>query len=226
MKKKTTVGLLCLIMAMSITAGCANSTNTNKTDTNKPTEAVSEITTTENNTTVNNEPTAEISTEYITEITTNPPTDNVTEVPTDDIYEFVDESVTNPTVAPADKPTDNTLTITPANITPEELVGTWLPLTAVDVADGKELHLEQLFGSSYRQYGGSLTIKENGNFTIGMGAAIIDGKSSGTFTLSDFNLLVTYKNQSVDTYLYIPSFQGKEVIKVQINNAYVYFYRS
>ena len=69
MKKKTTAGLLCLIIAMSITAGCANSTNTNKTDTNKPTEAVSEITTTENNTTVNNEPTAEISTEYITEIT-------------------------------------------------------------------------------------------------------------------------------------------------------------
>lgn len=226
MKKKTTAVLFCLIMAMSITAGCTNNTNSNKTDTQKPTEVVSENTTNENSTIVNNEPTTEISTEHTTEITTNPPTDNVTEVPTDDIYEFVDESVTNPTIEPVTKPTDSTPAITPADITPEELVGTWLPLTAVDVADGKELHLGQLFGSSYRQYGGSLIIKENGNFTIGMGAAIIEGKSSGTFTLSDFNLLVTYKNQSVDTYLYIPSFQGKEVIKVQINNAYVYFYKS
>jgi phenylpyruvate tautomerase PptA (4-oxalocrotonate tautomerase family) len=167
--------------------------------------------------------------EEITEQSTEPtvPTESATDIVINEVeegtFEFVDETVTNPTVAPMETP-DESATAS-AEVTPGSLAGTWKPLMAVSVADGKETPFGQIYGSSFREYGGSLVIAEDASFTISMGASITQNKGSGTFTMSQYNLLVTYLDGSVDTYLYIPKYQNHEVIKTQLNDYYVYFYK-
>ncbi len=139
-------------------------------------------------------------------------------------FVYVDETVTNPTVAPIDIPEDEEATAL-TEVTPQELAGTWMPLVATTVADGTEVPFSQAFGSAYSQYGGSLVIAEDASFTISMGASIIEAKSSGTFTISQNNLLVTYSGGDVDTFLYIPKYRNQQVIKTQIGSNYVYFYK-
>ena len=222
MKKKTMAILSCIILASAFTTIGCNNTVSKPTSTQQPTEAATAATEDSTIQQATGKATLQVPTDAVTDFATEEPTADIT----DYIYEFVDETVTNPTVAPIEETTNDHSVIIPSDITADDLIGNWKPLTAVSVTDGKELSFESLFGSSYGQYGGSLVIREDANFTIGMGAAIPEKKSSGTFTLSDFNLLVTYNDKSVDTYLYIPSFQGKQVIKTQINNAYVYFYKA
>lgn len=139
-------------------------------------------------------------------------------------YEFVDETVTNPTVAPYETENSESETTT-SEVTVEGLKGSWKPLIVTSVADGKELNFNQAFGSAYSQYGGSLEISDKGSFTLSMGASVKEANSKGTFTLSENNLIVTYSDGSPDTFLYIPQYQNHQVIKTQIDNFYVYFYK-
>lgn len=61
----------------------------------------------------------------------------------DDSYEFVDETVSNPTVAPIEiqEPDE---TDSSANITEKDLTGTWKPLIATSVADSKEVPFQDI----------------------------------------------------------------------------------
>lgn len=229
MSKKISAILACIMLTATLTTGCSNNTNSPVSGTENSTEASTtaptNATTFATDNVLSESATTNEATTQVLEVATNDTIEVITEAPTDniteDVYEFVDETVTNPTVAPIESTPESD--VTNVNITADDLVGEWKPLMAVKVSDGKEVDFNTLFGSSYREYGGKLAITENGNFTISMGAAIIEAKGSGTFQLSDNNLLVTYKGGAVDTYLYIPNYQGKEVIKVQINNAYIYF---
>lgn len=164
-----------------------------------------------------------------TDDTTAPATELVTDVVADEegTFAYVDETVTNPTVAPIEVPEESTEDdVMPlADITPDMLAGSWKPLIALNVADSTEVPFSQAFGSAYSQYGGSLVIADDASFTISMGASIIEAKSSGTFTMSQNNLLVTYTDGSVDTFLYIPQYRNQEVIKTQVGSTYVYFYK-
>lgn len=229
MNKKISAILACIMLTTALTTGCSSNTNLpssgTENSTEAPTKAETNATTSATDNALSESATTNETTTQALEVTTNDTIEAITEAPTnnttEDVYEFVDETVTNPTIAPIENTPQSDGTN--VNITADDLIGEWKPLMAVKVSDGKEVDFNTLFGSSYREYGGKLVVTENGNFTISMGAAIIEAKGSGTFQLSDNNLLVTYKGGAVDTYLYIPDYQGKEVIKVQINNAYIYF---
>lgn len=141
--------------------------------------------------------------------------------PTEADTSDTDETVKNPTAAPIAVP-DSPSSVT---VTAEDLVGTWKPLMAAAVSNSKEVPFQDVFGSSFTESGGSLVISADGSFNINMGASIKESKTKGTFTTSKNYLLVKYNDNSTDTFLYIPDYQSKEVIKAQINSYYIYFYK-
>ncbi len=141
--------------------------------------------------------------------------------PTEADTSDTDETVKNPTAAPIAVP-DSPSSVT---VTAEDLVGTWKPLMAAAVSNSKEVTFQDVFGSSFTESGGSLVISADGSFNINMGASIKESKTKGTFTTSKNYLLVKYSDNSTDTFLYIPDYQSKEVIKAQINSYYIYFYK-
>ncbi len=223
-KKIITLLIGCAMLSTLAMTGC--DTNTPSTTNNDQATTVTDSSTNEGETaSTTTEETIEQTTEQATETTV--PTESATEIIMNEVeegtFEYTDETVTNPTVAPIETP-DESATAS-AEVTPEYLAGTWKPLIAVSVADGKEASFGQIYGSSYREYGGSLVIAEDSSFTISMGASITENKGKGTFTMSQNNLLVTYLDGSADTYLYIPKYQNKEVIKTQLNDYYIYFYK-
>lgn len=226
-KKIITILIGCAMLSAIAMTGC--DTETPSTINNEQATAVTDSSTSENETeNTENTETQEVieeTTEQATDSTA--PTESASEIIMNEVeegtFEFVDETVTNPTVAPMETP-DESATAS-AEVTAEALAGTWKPLMAVSVADGKETPFGEIYGSSFREYGGSLVIAEDSSFTISMGAAITKNKGNGTFTMSQYNLLVTYLDGSVDTYLYIPKYQNHEVIKTQLNDYYVYFYK-
>ena len=141
--------------------------------------------------------------------------------PTEADTSDTDETVKNPTAAPIAVP-DSPSSVT---VTAEDLDGTWKPLMAAAVSNSKEVTFQDVFGSSFTESGGSLVISADGSFNINMGASIKESKTKGTFTTSKNYLLVKYSDNSTDTFLYIPDYQSKEVIKAQINSYYIYFYK-
>mgnify|MGYP004600057581 CR=1 FL=1 len=147
--------------------------------------------------------------------------DKSSTAPTEADTSDTDETVKNPTAAPIAVP-DSPSSVT---VTTEDLVGTWKPLMAAAVSNSKEVPFQDVFGSSFTESGGSLVISADGSFNINMGASIKESKTKGTFTTSKNYLLVKYSDNSTDTFLYIPDYQSKEVIKAQINSYYIYFYK-
>ncbi len=135
-------------------------------------------------------------------------------------YEFVDSTPTNPTVRPYEIPQKS------VDLSLSDFKGNWKPLMATQVSDNREIALNKAFGMVYLDEGGLFTADENGNFTLKVGVAVDEGKSKGKFTLSDNHLLVTYSDGTPDTFLYIPSYQNCQVVKVQVNSYYVYFYKT
>ncbi len=228
-KKLVAILIGCAMLSSVAMTGCVsidiNKNNQDNSATQESTENAENIENIENTESIEitEQPTADTTTEA-TEVAPTEATEDV--IPEEEgTFVYVDETVTNPTAAPVDIPeNDESITIL-TDVTPESLAGTWKPLVATSVADGTEVPFGMIFGSSYSQYGGSLVIAEDGSFTISMGAAIIEAKSKGTFTMSQNNMLVTYSDDSVDTYLYIPQYRNHEVIKTQINQHYVYFYK-
>lgn len=218
-KRILAILISCTMLSAVALTGCDFDTADESNTT--PTESTTAEAT--DNTTENTETPSETTSEQ--DATETAPTESESEPilveDEDATFEYVDETVTNPTVAPIVIPEDDNTTR--ANITATTLAGNWKPLIALTVADGQERPFQEIFGSSFRDYGGSLVIAEDSTFTISMGAAIIRDKSMGTFTISQNNLLVTYADGSVDTYLYIPNYQNQQVIKTQIGEHYVYF---
>lgn len=235
MKKFITLLISCAMLSTIFLGGCAEE-NTDESENNS--SAISQTTSsvsTENEKTSEDE---ENITSKESEVETN--SNTIESVPSEssqnqdgevivdetahETYEFVDETVTNPTVAPYG--TENSEGGTTPEITVESFKGSWKPLIVTSVADGKELNFNQAFGSAYSQYGGSLEISDKGSFTLSMGASVKEANSKGSFTLSENNLIVTYSDGSPDTFLYIPQYQNHQVIKTQIDNFYVYFYKA
>lgn len=227
-KKMMTIIIGCAILATAVLAGCGEDVpNTQNSGINS---SVTENSGTENGsadtavtTASENSSTAGAGDTVATESDENG--EIIVDDTAHDEYEFVDETVTNPTVAPYEVSTENENAKTVNDITVDSLAGSWNPLVVTNVSDGKELGFTEAFGSAYSKYGGFLEIEEGGSFTISMGAAIKGGRTNGTFTLSQYNMLVTYEDGSTDTFLYIPDYQNHEVIKTQIDSYYVYFYK-
>lgn len=237
MKNKITALIICSILTTGIISGCgceakepASATETTAAATAaKATEAATPSATKKAATSPTQAPTsaaAAASTEKSTfsveegdsfEFSDDKNSTAPTEADTSD----TDETVKNPTAAPIAVP-DSPSSVT---VTAEELVGTWKPLMAAAVSNSKEVPFQDVFGSSFTESGGSLIISADGSFNINMGASIKESKTKGTFTTSKNYLLVKYSDNSTDTFLYIPDYQSKEVIKAQINSYYIYFYK-
>lgn len=234
MKKMITLIISCAMLSAIFISGCAEESTVNSGSVgNDTSQTTSSITAEEDETGASGadivEKDANESTDsnIVDSTPTESPQNDDGEIIVDDeahdTYEFVDETVTNPTVATYE--IENPDTEVDSEVTAESLKGLWEPLVVTSVADGKELNFNLAFGSAYSQYGGSLEILDDGNFTLSMGAAVKEANSKGTFTLSGNNLLVTYSDESTDTFLYIPKYQNHQVIKTQIGSFYVYFYK-
>lgn len=236
MKRKITALIICGILTAGVISGCGceakeQASATNSTAGTQATEATKQSAT-KNATAPTQAPTS--TTSATTAVSTEKSTFTVEEgdkfefsddsnnaVPTEADTSDSDETVKNPTAAPIDVP-DSPSTVT---VTAEGLAGTWKPLMATTVSDSKEVTFQEIFGSSFTESGGSLVISADGSFNINMGASIKESKTKGTFTTSKNYLLVKYSDNSTDTFLYIPRYQNKEVIKAQINSYYIYFYK-
>lgn len=235
MKKIITLLIGCAMLSAVFLGGCTEE-NTAESENNssavsqttssvlaedeKTSENGENITSKESETETNSNETASASSES----TRNEDGEVIVDETAHETYEFVDETVTNPTVASYE--TESSESGTASEVTVEDLKGSWKPLIVTSVADGKEINFNQAFGSAYSQYGGSLEISDEGSFTLSMGASVKEANSKGSFTLSENNLIVTYSDGSPDTFLYIPKYQNHQVIKTQIDNFYVYFYKA
>lgn len=224
-KRILTILISCAMLSAVALTGCGNDSAV--TDDNSKASATVETSVTDSEASDNTSEQTDIQTEVQSDEEATAPTDTGDEITLledeEGTFVYEDETVTNPTVAPIDLPDESATSS--AEITATTLAGTWKPLMAVSVADNQEVPFTQIYGSSYSQYGGALVIAEDSSFTISMGAAITQAKGTGTFTISQNNLLVTYADGSVDTYLYIPQYQNQEVIKTQLNDYYIYFYK-
>lgn len=234
MKNKITALIICSILTAGIISGCGceaeeQTSVTNTTSVTQTTEATKQSAT-KKATAPTQAPTSAATTAASTEKSTFSveegdsfefSDDKNSTAPTEADTSDTDETVKNPTAAPIAVP-DSPSSVT---VTAEDLAGTWKPLMATTVSDSKEVPFQDVFGSSFTESGGSLVISADGSFNINMGASIKESKTKGTFTTSKNYLLVKYSDNSTDTFLYIPDYQSKEVIKAQINSYYIYFYK-
>lgn len=212
------------IITSVLLCGCNSDKATNNATSQATTEAVTDsVSATESTTFTSTQANA---TEVITEVQTEKSTALQTEASTeekiidiDEIahenYEFVDETVTNPTVTLKE---DNS-TIDSSKT--ENLAGDWNVLEVVTVADSKILSTKEAFGSAYSNDSFLLKIADDNSFTLNLG----NETKKGTYTVSGNNLIVTYDNNEPDTFLYISKFENKETIKVQFRDLYIYFAR-
>lgn len=238
MKNKITALIICSILTTGIISGCGCEAKepTSATETTaaataaQATEAATPSATKKAATTPTQAPTSAATAAASTEKSTFSveegdsfefSDDKNNTAPTEADTSDTDETVKNPTAAPIAVP-DSPSSVT---VTAEDLVGTWKPLMAAAVSNSKEVTFQDVFGSSFTESGGSLVISADGSFNINMGASIKESKTKGIFTTSKNYLLVKYSDNSTDTFLYIPDYQSKEVIKAQINSYYIYFYK-
>ena len=234
MKNKIAALIICSILTAGIISGCGceaeeQTSVTNTTSVTQTTEATKQSAT-KKATAPTQAPTSAATAAASTEKSTFSveegdsfefSDDKSSTAPTEADTSDTDETVKNPTAAPIAVP-DSPSSVT---VTAEDLAGTWKPLMATTVSDSKEVPFQDVFGSSFTESGGSLVISADGSFNINMGASIKESKTEGTFTTSKNYLLVKYSDNSTDTFLYIPDYQSKEVIKAQIHSYYIYFYK-
>ncbi|MBQ7522706.1 MAG: hypothetical protein IJU14_07510 [Clostridia bacterium] len=128
-------------------------------------------------------------------------------------YEFADTSAPSENQSAPKKASELTIA---------DFKGEWLPLIATCVADSQEIALSEAFKTIDNEKDILLSIDEKGNFTLKIGKTVKEGK----FTISDYNLVVTYSDSSPDTFLYIPDYRNYQTIKMQADNYYIYFYNS
>ena len=95
------------------------------------------------------------------------------------------------------------------------------PYKAVD-ADGSEVALSQVYGSSYTTYGGSLTF-EGKKFDLNVGAS--NGKTAGTYEMGeDSKLTLNYDSGKIVSGEIVSVAEGVvEEIMLEQSDYYVYF---
>ncbi len=80
-----------------------------------------------------------------------------------------------------------------------KLLSSYAPVRAFD-SDGNEVSVQFVYGSSYRDYGGSLCFKEDGTFTTFIGAFGNVNNESGKYRIvSDTEIEMVYNNDTIET---------------------------
>lgn len=79
-----------------------------------------------------------------------------------------------------------------------KLLSSYAPTKALD-ADGNTVDISSVYGSSYRDYGGSLCFEEDGTFTTFIGAFGNVNNESGTYKIiSDTQIEMLYNNDTTE----------------------------
>lgn len=79
-----------------------------------------------------------------------------------------------------------------------KLLSSYAPTKALD-ADGNEVEVSVVYGSGYRDYGGSLCFKEDGTFTTFIGVFGNVNNESGTYKIiSDTQIELLYNNDKTE----------------------------
>ncbi len=72
--------------------------------------------------------------------------------------------------------------------------------SAVNTSTGESEPLNIAFGSSYTQYGSSLSFSDDGTFAIYVGAYADNGFNSGKYKVNGNEIQVSYDNDNTDTF--------------------------
>ena len=92
-----------------------------------------------------------------------------------------------------------------------EISGNWSAQRITD-ANGNEISGEELYGSSYRIYGGTIQFNDNGTFSLRMGVSSDDTSSQGTFTYEGENEIQLHFYDDSTSKCYIENNAGVNTI--------------
>lgn len=115
---------------------------------------------------------------------------------------------------------------TTADGTPDEslpLAGSYKPYKAVESETGREQTLGAVFGSSYGQYGGELTLSGDGAFTVYVGASNNDD-AAGTYTVENNRLNAVYNSGRTAVFTVEADPSGEISIIVPMGLYNIYFH--
>lgn len=84
----------------------------------------------------------------------------------------------------------------------DTIVGDWVPVSCVSLADGKETSLTDAFGKAFANYGGMLTFNYDGTFYIYIGASKANDSNTGKYTLNGSNIDITYNDGTKAEFRY------------------------
>lgn len=105
----------------------------------------------------------------------------------------------------------------------DTIAGTYKPYKAVESETGKEAPLATVFGSAYSQYGGELTLLEDGTFTVYIGISNSDD-SSGTYTRKNNKITALYKSGETAVFTVERNSEGEKTIIVPMGLYNIYFH--
>ena len=113
--------------------------------------------------------------------------------------------------------TDSETDVTPVEVESQptgfenEISGSWSAQRITD-ANGNEISGEELYGSSYRIYGGTIQFNDNGTFSLRMGVSSDDTSSQGTFTYEGENEIQLHFYDDSTSKCYIENNAGDNTI--------------
>lgn len=105
----------------------------------------------------------------------------------------------------------------------DNLAGKWAPVKAEDTQTGQEESLSFIYGTAFSQYGGSLEFKNDGTFSLWIGAGRDDGSHSGTYTFTEYGIEAVYQNGNTETFTYTIDNGAIQTVKVPQGVYTIYF---
>lgn len=100
--------------------------------------------------------------------------------------------------------------------------GSYRPYKAIEIETGREEALGAVFGSAYGQYGGELTLNDDGSFSLYAGVSNSDD-STGTYTIENGCINALYKSGKTAVFTVETNSQNEISITVPMGLYNIYF---
>lgn len=149
-----------------------------------------------------------------TKVTDNSIADSVETEPTNAIQEETQSPETS----------SNSQINTVQSVTTSELKieGSYSPYKAIESETGKEVQLTTVFGKSYKQYGGQLTLSEDDTFIVYVGISNSED-STGKYERNGNELNATYTSGKTSTFVLSETADGELEVIVPMGLYNIYF---